>query len=182
MDESTPGVPGVDGPTLELPCGESVDAVHDVDMGMREYRCACGEVHAVVMDVHPPSRFVPEDTVAVLRESVEAADADRVGEFGTTHLMGMVREELPEEVVTADVSETGAAGYAMVWMTAMDSQALHMTVVELVVELMEHAVSHGEDAAAVEEFESQMAAFDVEKFVELYREQRDFEDEHDSAA
>ncbi|MFB6104772.1 MAG: DUF5815 family protein [Halobacteriaceae archaeon] len=181
MGEPTPGVPGTGDLVLELPCGERVDAVQDVDMGMREYGCSCGESHAVVMDVHPPSRFVPEDTVAVLREAVEVAEADRVGEFGTTHLMGMVREELPEEVVAVDVSETGAAGYAMVWMTAMDSRALHETVVELVVQLMEHAVSHGEDDTAVEEFEAQMAAFDVEEFVDRYRDQRDFEDEHDRA-
>lgn len=181
MGESEPGIPGSSTATMELPCGERVDAVNDVDMGMREYRCSCGDRHAVVMDVHPPSRFLPEATVSVLRETVEAADADRVGEFGTTHLMGMVREEVPEEVVSVDVSDSGSAGYAMVWMTAMDSRALHEVVVELVVELMEHAVSHGDDGAAVAEFEEQMRAFDVAEFVSRYRDQRDFEDEHDTA-
>ena len=62
-----PRVPGSDGADIELPCGESV-AVHDLDMGLREYECPCGETHAVVMDVHPLGRFVPEFLADVLRE------------------------------------------------------------------------------------------------------------------
>ena len=54
-------------------------------------------------------------------------------------------------------------------------------VVELLVELMEHAISHADAGPTVEEFERKMAEFDVEGFVDAYREQRDFEDEHDTA-
>ncbi|MFB6095167.1 MAG: DUF5815 family protein, partial [Halodesulfurarchaeum sp.] len=50
-----------------------------------------------------------------------------------------------------------------------------------VVELMEHAVSHAEDDEALQAFEEEMLAFDVEEFVEEYREVRDFEDEFDEA-
>lgn len=182
MGESDPGVPGASATGAELPCGTTVDAVHDLDMGMRELSCSCGDTHAVVMDVHPPTRFLPDATVSVLRETIEAADADHVGEFGTTHLLGMVREELPEEVASVDVADTGAVGYAMVWVTAMDARSLHETIVELVVELMEHAVSHGTDETAVEEFEDQMQSFDVAEFVTRYRGEREFEDEHDTPA
>lgn len=174
-----PGVPG-DRSTMELPCGETLDPIRDIDMGMREYNCPCGNRHAVVMDVHPPTRFLPEDIVSVLRETTEAADGDRVGEFGTHHLLGMVREEVPEEVVSHDVSETGAAGYSMVWVTQADSQGLHEMIVELVVEMMEHAVSHGTNEQAAAEFEAQMRDFDVTEFVTAYRQSRDFDDEHDS--
>jgi hypothetical protein len=54
-------------------------------------------------------------------------------------------------------------------------------VVELVVELMEHAMSHAGADEAMAEFEAQMLEFDVAEFVEAYRQQRDFESEHDSA-
>lgn len=176
-----PGVPGSDASQLELPCGETIDPVHDVDMGMREFDCACGETHAVVLDVHPPSRFLPEDIVDTLRETTEAADADRVGEFGTHHLLGMVREDVPEEIVSQDVSETGAAGYTMVWVADGTPRTLHLMIVELVVEMMEHAVSHAPDETATTEFEAAMREFDAEAFVDSYREARDFEDEHDTA-
>jgi hypothetical protein len=175
-----PGVPDGDESDLRLPCGETIDPTRDVDMGMREFRCACGETHAVVLDVHPPSRFLPEDIVSVLREATEAADSDRVGEFGTHHLLGMVREDDPEMVASADVSETGAAGYTMVWVTDVDARTLHEIIVELVVEMMEHAVSHGTDESAAAEFESHMREFDVAAFVDAYRSSRDFDDEHDS--
>ena len=82
---------------------------------------------------------------------------------------------------SADVSDDGSVGYAMVWMTDFDARRLHEVVVELVVELMEHAVSHASDENAVSQFEEQMFEFDVEEFVALYREQRDFEDEFDRA-
>jgi len=174
-----PRVPGGQATTLDLPCGETVDAVRDLHMGMREYDCACGERHAVVMDVHPPSRFLPESIVAVLREAVEVQDD--YGEFGTPHLLAAVVEEVPEEVVSADVSEDTSVGYATVWMSDFDARRLHEIVVELVIELMEHAVGHAEDDATAADFEEQMHEFDVSAFVETYRAQRDFEDEHDSA-
>jgi hypothetical protein len=177
-----PRVPGSPpGSVVELPCGETVDVVADLDMGQRDYACACGDEHAVVMDVHPPSRFVPEDVVGVLRETVEAEDADEMGEFGTPHLMGMVMEEFPEAVVAEDVAENGSVGYALAWVADFDSRRLHEVVVELVVEMMEHAVSHAEDDGATGEFEDQMLEFDVSAFVDAYRARRDFGDEHDTA-
>jgi len=173
-----PRIPGGDdGTTLDLSCGEQVDA-RRLDMGMREYDCDCGDDHAVVMDVHPLGRFVPEFLEEVLRESVETRDAPG---FGTAHLMGMVREEYPDRVASLDVAEDGAFGYARVWVTDFDARDLHELVVELVVELMEHAVSHADDEAAREQFEARMREFDVTAFVEQYRAERDFEDEHDSA-
>ncbi|MFB6204940.1 MAG: DUF5815 family protein [Haloglomus sp.] len=171
-----PRVPGGRGAELDLPCGETIDA-HDLDMGMREFRCGCGADHAVVVDVHPLSRWVPEALVETLRAAVETTDE---GEFGTTHVMGIVMEEFPEKVASADVSEDGHVGYAMVWVTDFDSRRLHEVVVELLVELMEHAVSHADDESAMSSFEQQMLEFDVAAFVEQYRRERDFEGEHDA--
>ncbi len=171
-----PRVPGGDDGSLELPCGETVH-VHDLDMGMREIRCGCGASHAVVVDVHPVSRFVPEEIVGVLRETVETDD--EFPEFGTPHVMGMVLEEFPDRVAVADVAEDGHVGYALLWVTDFDSRRLHEVVVELLVELMEHAASHGDDDTAAE-FEAQMREFDVEAFVEQYRDERDFESEVDT--
>ena len=171
-----PRVPGDDPGTLELACGETVHA-RDIDMGMRDVRCDCGERHAVVVDVHPVSRFVPESIAVVLRETIETAD--EFPEFGIAHVMGIVLEEFPDEVAVADVSEDGSVGYALVWVTDFDSRRLHETVVELLVELMEHAASHG-DSDTASAFEEQMLEFDVEAFVEQYREQRDFESEVDT--
>ncbi|AFZ73928.1 DUF5815 family protein [Natronobacterium gregoryi] len=168
-----PRIPGSDPERhLELPCGQTIDP-HDIDLGMREYACPCGESHAAVTDVHPPSRFFPESLVAVLQETIETDD--EFDEFGTPHLMGVVLEEFPEEVVTYDGSDDGAVGYAMVWLTDFDSRRLHEIVVELVVELMDHAVSHADDDSAISEFESQMLEFDVSEFVDQYRAQRNFE-------
>jgi hypothetical protein len=176
---ATPRVPGSGGDdSLELPCGESLDP-HRIDLGMREYACDCGESHAVVTDVHPPSRFFPESFVVVLQELIETDD--EFEEFGTPHLLGVVMEEFPETVVVHDASDDGAVGYSMLWITDFDSRRLHEIVVELVVELMEHAISHAEDDAAVTEFESQMLEFDVSEFVEEYRQLRDFESAHDRA-
>jgi hypothetical protein len=170
-----PRVPGERGAELALACGETV-SIHDLDMGMRELRCRCGERHALVMDVHPPSRFVPEALVEVLRETVDTTTGDP---FDTMHLMGVVVDEFPEQVVAEDVAEDGSVGYALVWVADFDSRRLHEVVVELVVELMEHAVSHAEDAGAAEEFEAQMFDFDVAAFVDAYRAERDFEGEAD---
>lgn len=164
---------------IHLPCGERVH-VQDLDMGMREYECACGSAHAVVMDMHPPSRWFPESIVAVLEETVEPSEDDEFETFGTPHLMGAVLEEFPDDVVAYDASENGAVGAALVWLTDFDARTLHEYVVELVVELMEHAVSHSEGGTS--EFEEEMMAFDVAAFVDEYRELRDFEDEYDTAA
>ena len=172
-----PRVPGGGSGALELPCGETMHA-HDLDMGLREFDCGCGDRHAVVVDVHPVSRFVPESIVDVLRETVETDD--EFPEFGTPHVMGIVLEEFPEKVAVADVSDDGHVGYALLWVTDFDSRRLHEIVVELLVELMEHAVSHGDETTA-SRFEEQMMAFDVEAFVDRYREEREFDSEHDTA-
>jgi len=175
---SEPRVPGSDS-EVTLPCGETVGPAK-VDMGMRELSCACGATHAVVTDVHPPSRFVPEAMVADLRAVVETAD--EFEQFGTPHLLGMVSEEFPDEVASLDVAEDGTVGYATLWVTAFDARRLHEVVVELVVEMMEHALSHADDTAAREQFREQLDAFDVEAFVEQYRREREFRDEHDDPA
>jgi len=177
-----PRVPGAeDDGWVELPCGEEAH-VKDFDMGMREFECSCGATHAVVMDMHPPSRFVPEDIVAVLQEAVTPAPDDEFDEFGTPHLLGAVLEQLPESVEAVDQSENGSVGYALMWVTDMESRELHEVVVELVVELMDHAVSHADDDGTASEFEAQMREFDVGEFVEAYRARRDFDDEHDTPA
>ncbi|WP_135806687.1 DUF5815 family protein [Halorussus marinus] len=174
-----PRVPGGRGAELDLPCGESVH-VHDLDMGMREYDCACGASHAVVTDIHPPSRFFPEFLVDILRETIETDDD--MGEFGTTHLMGIVLEEFPGEVATENVEEDQDVGYALVWVSDFDSRRLHEIVVELVVELMEHALSHADSDEAMTQFEADMLDFDVTEFVDEYRRERDFSGPHDTPA
>ena len=128
-----PRVPGSGGSGLDLPCGETV-ALTDLDMGLREFDCACGETHAVVMDMHPLGRFVPESLANVLRETIEPAD--EFDEFTTAHLMGVVLEEFPDAVTVEDTSDDGQVGYAMVWVTEFDSRRLHEVVIELLVELM----------------------------------------------
>jgi len=173
-----PRVPGSDGADIDLPCGESV-SVHDLDMGLREYDCRCGATHTVVMDVHPLGRFVPEFLADVLRETIETADD--FDEFTTAHLMGIVMEEFPEDIVNEDLSDDGSVGYSLVWVADFDSRRLHEVVVELVVELMDHAVSHAEDDSAAAEFEKFLDEFDVEAFVDQYRAERDFDSEHDAA-
>jgi hypothetical protein len=84
-------------------------------------------------------------------------------------------EEFPGQVATADLSEEGDVGYALLWVTAFDGRRLHEVIVELVIELMEHAVSHAEDDGAIREFERQMLDFDVSAFVEQYRAERDLD-------
>jgi len=171
-----PRVPGGDDERLELPCGETVRPL-DLDMGLREFECDCGDTHAVVVDVHPLSRFVPESVVEVLRTAIEPADDFE--EFGLVHVMGMVTEEFPDAVAVADVSEDGRVGYALVWVSDFDSRRLHEIVVELLVELMEHAASHGDGETAAQ-FEQQMLDFDIEAFVETYRRERGFDSELDT--
>jgi hypothetical protein len=172
-----PRVPGSRETSFELPCGETID-VRDLDMGMREVACSCGERHAVVTDVHPPGRFIPESLVSILRETVDTAGGEPLG---TVHLMGMVVEEFPEQVSSKDVSENGSIGYSMVWVSTFDSRQLHEVVVELIVELMEHAVSHAEDGEARSSFEQQMLEFDISEFVTQYRNERDFDGPADRA-
>jgi hypothetical protein len=172
---SEPRVPGDRGAELELPCGRS-RRVRSIDLGMREFDCPCGATHATVMDVHPPERFLPEFLVEVLREAIETT-SDEMPEFGTPHLMGIVTEEFPEAVVSADVSDDGEVGCGIVWATDFDARRLHEVVVELVVELMEHAVSHAEDESTMAEFEAQMLDFDVSAFVDQYRAERDLSEE-----
>lgn len=168
---ATPRVPGTDPDEIDLPCGEEVP-VSAFDLGMREYPCTCGERHAVVMDVHPPTRFVPPAVIEVLQEAVEPAEG---GEFGTHHLLGMVLEEMPERVVDANVAENGAIGCQYVWVSTFDSRRLHEVIVELLVELMDHAMTHSEDTDAREDFTATLETFDVAAFVERYREERDIE-------
>jgi hypothetical protein len=172
-----PHVPDGPGDDLELPCGETL-SVRELDLGMREVGCDCGERHAVVFDVNPLARFVPEDIVAQLQSVVETDDD--YDEFATAHLLGSVMEEFPEAVAVADVSEDGQVGAGIVWVTDFNDRRLHEVAVELLVELMEHAISHIDNEELTAEFEQQMAEFDVESFVEAYREQRDFESEHDT--
>lgn len=166
-----PRVPGSREASFALPCGESVD-VRDLDMGMREFSCSCGERHAVVVDVHPPSRFVPESLVSLLRETIDTTSGEQLG---TMHLMGMVAEEFPGQVASKDVSENGSVGYALVWVAEFGSRRLHEVVVELIVELMDHAISHADDDEAISSFEAQMLEFDVGEFVTQYRRERDFQ-------
>jgi hypothetical protein len=169
-----PGEPIED--DLQLPCGETIDA-QELDLGMRELACDCGETHAVVMDVHPPTRFLPEFLVETLRETIETED--EFEEFGTPHLLGALREEQPDAVVSHDASEDGAVGFGLLWIADETPRALHESIVDLVVELMEHAVSHAEDETLLSEFEEELLSFDTAEFVAEYRAQRDFEREHD---
>ncbi|MDX1747341.1 MAG: DUF5815 family protein, partial [Halobacteriales archaeon] len=89
------------------------------------------------------------------------------------HLMGMVLEEMPADIGVVDASEDGNVGWTMAWVAQPDARRLHEIIVELVVELMDHALSHAEDATAVEEFEAWMHEFDVPTFVEQYRTDRE---------
>lgn len=176
MSDSTG--PEHSGDDLELACGERIRP-GDLDLGMREFQCQCGETHAVVMDVHPLARFVPEFLVDTLRDTVTTEDDFET--FGTPHAMAMVREEFPDDVVSADCSTDGNVGFALLWVTNFDSRELHETVVELLLELMEHAISHTENDSLQTEFERYMHEFDLDEFVSLYRDEREFETEHDTA-
>lgn len=166
-----PRVPGSDDSGIKLPCGQTV-RVPELDMGMREYSCECGGSHGVVMDVHPPERFFPGFLVDALQEIIEPLD--EFESFGTTHLMGLVIEEFPGEIVAEDTSGDGSVGYAMVWITSFDAEELHRVIVELVLELMNHAISHAEDTEAIAEFEAYLDEFDIEEFVTEYRANRGF--------
>ncbi len=166
-----PRVPG-SGDSLQLPCGERVHPC-DLDLGMRAYDCSCGEAHAVVTDAHPLTRFVPEALVDSLQEVVETED--RFDQFTTAHALAMVHEEFPDQVARGDCADDGQVGYALVWVAGFDPRSLHRVVVELLVGLMDHAVEHAGNDAAVREFEAQLAQFDVAAFVDAYRREREFD-------
>lgn len=173
-----PGVPD-SGPStnMDLPCGETV-STDELDLGMREYPCSCGDSHAVVMDPHPLSRFIPESIAETLQAVLEPTH-EEFDEFETTHLMGILMEEYPDMIVAADTSGDGSVGYAVVWVAEVDAQEFHRNVVEEILGLMERAVSHTEDETAMTAFEADRLEFDVDSFVAEYRDRRDFEDEFD---
>lgn len=174
-----PGIPTATDDAIELPCGRSVP-LDTFDLGMRELACPCGERHAVVMDVHPLSRWIPEDVEEVLAETTRPTD--EYDTFGTIHLMGMVLEEFPDRVVVHDASEEPSVGWRLLWVTGFGPVELHELVVELLVELMDHAVGHASDESVHREFADQLEAFDIGTFVAQYRARRDFESPGDRAA
>ena len=159
-----------------LPCGVSVES-HRIDLGMRELKCECGEMHAVVTNVNPLTRFLPEFLVNSLEEIIEVADSEKWGEFGMVHLMGLVMEDFAEEVVFFDASEDGYLGYSGLWISTFNAWRLHEIVVELVIEIMEHAMSHSGDKNAMVNFEKDMSLFDITEFVKEYRAERDLDPE-----
>ena len=168
---ATPRIPGTDPDEIELPCGERVP-VSAFDLGMRDFPCRCGERHAVVMDIHPPTRFFPAEVVEVLESIIEPSDGSALG---THHLLGLVLEEFPDQVVDANVADNGQIGCQYLWVAAFDSRRLHAAIVELIVELMDHAMSHSDDDSARAEFDTSLDAFDVEAFVDRYRAERDLD-------
>jgi len=168
---SQPRVPGDDENTLELPCGQTMVA-GELDLGMREFKVRLRRDARGRDGRASPERFLPDFLVEVLREAIETT-SEEMPEFDTPHLLGVVLEEFPEAVVAYDASENADVGYAMAWVTEFDSRRLHEIVVELVVELMEHAVSHADDDEALSAFEQEMVEFDVAEFVDQYRAERD---------
>lgn len=168
---ATPRIPGTDPDGLDLPCGERVP-VSSFDLGMRELACDCGQRHGVVMDVHPPTRFFPSEVVDVLESIIEPADGT---EFGTHHLLGLVLEEFPDQVADANVADNGQIGCQHIWVTSFESRRLHAVIVELIVELMDHAMTHSEDDEARSSFTASLETFDVDAFVERYRAERDLD-------
>ncbi|MFW6383941.1 MAG: DUF5815 family protein [Halodesulfurarchaeum sp.] len=173
-----PGVPDdPEGGAIDLPCGETITA-DELDLGMREFECACGGTHAVVMDPHPPTRFLPTEVAEDLAATVTPAGTE-VEEFGTVALMGLVMDALDEEIVAYDAAEDGTTGFAVAWIATSDARELHKGVVESVLSVMAEAVTDAGDAEAEAAFAEHRAAFDVEAFVDEYRAVRDFEDEFD---
>lgn len=176
-----PGVPSEpSGESVELPCGETITS-EDLDLGMREYECGCGANHAVVLDPHPPSRFLPSSVTDVLAETL-AAEGSETEEFGTIPLMGLVMDAHPERIVVYDAAEDGTTGFAVAWIADFDSERLHQVVVESVLSVMADAVTEVGDDSAAAAFTEQRAEFDVDSFVAEYRTVRDFDDEFDEPA
>lgn len=176
-----PGVPDEpEGGAIELPCGETITA-DQLDLGMREFDCDCGATHAVVMDPHPPTRFLPAEVAEDLAATV-TAEGTETEEFGTVALMGLVMDAVPEQIVTYDAAEDGTTGFAVAWIADVDARGLHEIVVETVLSIMAEAVSEAGDDDAEAAFVEHRAEFDVEGFVDEYRDVRDFEDEFDEPA
>ena len=171
-----PSIPFDDDGSVELTCGERISR-DTFDLGLREFDCSCGDRHAVVMDVHPLGRWIPEAVGDVLRETIEPAD--EYDTFQTIHLMGLIVEEYPEEVTVVDATDSPSVGYALLWVTELDARELHRVIVELLVELMDHAVSHSEDDDLHGSFTQQLRDFDIDEFVDHYRNQRDLSDRYD---
>jgi len=69
---------------------------------MREFKCDCGETHAVVMDVHPRSGS-SRTFWSIAPRAIETT-SEEMPEFDTPHLLGVVLEEFPEAVVAYDAS------------------------------------------------------------------------------
>ena len=172
MPMAGPRIPDRPDHTMTLPCGRDL-AIDELDLGMRELACRCGARHAVVMDVHPLSRWIPESVVEVLVATI--GTDDEYDEFGTMHVMAIVREEFPDRVAVHDASANPAVGFALCWVCDVPAKRLHEIIVELLVDLMDHAVSHAADPSMKEQFAGQLDAFDLETFVTRYRDERDFE-------
>lgn len=167
-----------DGATVELPCGQTV-AAWEIDLGLRELVCPCGDRHAVVVDGHPPTRFLPEELINALRSVTQTADS--FDQFDTPHLIGLIIEHEPAAVTTIEAEDIGEVGYAMAWITTFDAVSLHERIVTEVLELMDHAMSHAGDTDRAE-FEAYLQQFDVETFVTEYRDRREFTGPSDSPA
>ena len=159
-----------------------MDAVLDANVVAGQYdiivEAEAEEVYDVIHTVATNVREL-DGVVDTLRETIRTDDGFE--QFSTAHALAMVREEYPDRMASADLSGDGGVGYALVWVADFDSRELHRIVVELLVELMEHAISHADARPTVAEFEQQMAEFDVDGFVDAYRRERELEDEHDTA-
>lgn len=160
---------------IELPCGEQT-TVGELDLGQREIDCTCGDRHAVVYDVNPPSRFLPPTVVETLEETIEPADEFET--FETAHLMGQVIEAYPDQVTTYNAGADSSVGFGIVWITSFDAQTLHEIVVRQTLALMETAISD-EQSTAYEQFQTAKEQFDVVEFTKQYRTQRDYEEPPD---
>jgi hypothetical protein len=173
-----PGVPSdTSDATIDLPCGETISP-DDLDLGLREFACECGATHAVVMDPHPPTRFLPASVTEVLAETL-ATEGSETDEFGTIPLMGLVMDAYPEHLVAHDAMEDGSTGFAVAWISTFDARELHELVVEAVLGIMANAVTEVGDDSATAAFTEHRTEFDVEEFVTEYRDVRDFDDEFD---
>ncbi len=125
---------------------------------MREFACDCGQTHGVVLDPHPLARFVPEFLTEVLHETIETTTTTMSSGRPTSWASSSRSSPRPSSPRTCPrTAKSARAG----WVTDFDSRRLHEIVVELLVELMEHAVSHAEDDDVVSEFEAKMLQFDV---------------------
>jgi len=175
---SVPGVPTDDDPELELPCGETVD-VREFDLNTSEIDCECGEAHGVVYDTDPLTRFIPEQMAHTLEETVKPRETDHT--FGTLHAMGMLADEVPQTVASTDASEMGEVGFNYVWVSDFTAREVHVLLVQLLVDLMDHAVDQVGDDSIKSAFAERLDGLDVEEFVDEYRTQRSFDGPDDTA-